>query len=884
MIFKILKSSNCKLFLLISAFIFSILPLAFAQKETGSILGGVQDEDGKPIAGVTVTASNIRMGLNSSANTDADGTCRFPVLLPGEYEIKAELQGFQSVVRRDVRLFVGQTVIVNFVIQPQALFEVLEIQGETPPFDATSPSMSKTIPREEIENLPSFLGSVDLFTITPGVGADHVAYGSTPMGNAHWFDGVDITNQFSGRPVVTPNYNWIEEVQVVGLGAPAEYGAFTGVVANSVSRSGSNQFHGLVETFFQDDSFNSNNVVDQDIAPNETFFTDTTAQLGGPILRDKLWFFAGLQYLYRRETLFGPTGEKAPLIERNPRFITKLTYQPNQNNTLQGLITRDNPNSAGLDGEAALPEATPFDERPLWFWNLGWISFLNSETFLDVRTRGVAGPRNITGRDPNLPGHFDLDTGIYSQNYCCYLNSDRFRNYVNASFSHYASDFLLGNHDFKFGVQYERSRMDATDGYNGGMRYYDYDGAPYQRKLAEVLTLEVANTTFSTFAQDQWQLTDQLNLSVGVRWDNSRIKLLSDSVEYGTNGVAPRLGIAYALKENRTTIFKIHYGHYYDNVSAAFIDSLRKGSVITEESFNAITQKWEVTGKDPGTSSYRIDDDLNQPYSQQFTTGIDHAFSSGVNFSAHYIYKKETDLIEDLDPTRQFEPAPYVNPITGETITVYNQVDPGDGTIFITNAPTLFRRYHGFEMYGSKRFSDKLYLAGSIVFSRIKGNVDNDGERYWQGEEGSGLSSVLNTPNEKINSEGQLVNDVSTEIKFHGYYYLPWGINTSWYFRHFSGDTWTPLVRVNGLKQGDFYIYGLPRGSNRLPGRNTMDIRAEKMFPLYSGNLRFTLDVFNLFNTGYGFNVDDDYESETFGEPTEFSSPREFRIGVRYTF
>jgi hypothetical protein len=139
-------------------------------------------------------------------------------------------------------------VIVDFVMQPHALSEVLEIQGETPAFDATSPSMSKTIPREEIENLPGFIGSDNLFTITPGVGEDHIAYGSPNNGNRHWLDGADITNNASGRPSVTPNYNWIEEVQVIGLGAPAEYGRFTGVVANSVTRSGSNQFHTIVVT------------------------------------------------------------------------------------------------------------------------------------------------------------------------------------------------------------------------------------------------------------------------------------------------------------------------------------------------------------------------------------------------------------------------------------------------------------------------------------------------------------------------------------------------------------------------------------------------------------------------------------------------------------
>jgi hypothetical protein len=230
--------------------------------------------------------------------------------------------------------------------------------------------------------------------------------------------------------------------------------------------------------------------------------------------------------------------------------------------------------------------------------------------------------------------------------------------------------------------------------------------------------------------------------------------------------------------------------------------------------------------------------------------------------------------MEEIDTTSQFEPVPYVNPITGETITVYNLVDSGDGTKFITNPPGLFRRYHGFEIYGSKRLSDKLYLAGSIVFSAINGNVDNDEE------EGDGISRVLDSPNDQINSEGQLENDVSTEIKFHGYYFLPWGINTSWYVRHFSGETWTPLVLVRGLNQSPFWIYGLPRGSNRLPDRNTVDIRLEKMFPIDRGQLRFTLDVFNLFNTGYPLAVDANYESETFGEPIDFSPPREFRIGI----
>ena len=341
-----------------------------------------------------------------------------------------------------------------------------------------------------------------------------------------------------------PGYNWIEEVQVVGLGAPAEYGGFTGVIANSVTRSGSNQFHGLVETFFHNENLVSSNLPDSD--PETPFKSwDLSAQIGGPITTDKLWFFAGFQYPYTQTIPFGDDGVTT---NKDPKFITKLTYQPNQNNTLQGFISRDNPNTTDVD--ANTPELTVLDERPLWLWNSGWIRFLKSQTFLDVRTRGVTGPRKKSGLDPNLPGHFDVGTGISSENHCCQSSSDRFRTQTNAALSHYANDFLLGNHDFKFGVQYEHSHADFESHYNGNMFYHDYYGAPYLRFIDEDHPLEAIPNTISTFAQDHWQLTDQLNLSMGVRWDHNRVKLLSDPVEYTTDGVAPRLGMAYALKGN----------------------------------------------------------------------------------------------------------------------------------------------------------------------------------------------------------------------------------------------------------------------------------------------------------------------------------------------
>src|SRR5262249_34457372 len=124
------------------------------------------------------------------------------------------------------------------------------------------------------------------------------------------------------------------------------------------------------------------------------------------------------------------------------------------------------------------------------------------------------------------------------------------------------------------------------------------------------------------------------------------------------------------------------------------------------------------------------------------------------------------------------------------------------------------------------------------------------------------------------------------EIKFQGTYALPWGINSAWSYRYATGDTWTPRIRTPSglLSQGRQRIFGEARGSERLPGQHTLDVRAEKEFPVGKGALRFTMDVFNLFNTGYPTSVEDRFENDAFGQALTWTDPRKIRVGVRYTF
>jgi hypothetical protein len=135
-----------------------------------------------------------------------------------------------------------------------------------------------------------------------------------------------------------------------------------------------------------------------------------------------------------------------------------------------------------------------------------------------------------------------------------------------------------------------------------------------------------------------------------------------------------------------------------------------------------------------------------------------------------------------------------------------------------------------------------------------------------------------------INFPGGLSNDRGTVWKIVGTYQLPFGFNAGWYLRHQGGAAWAATVPVRVVNQPGVRIFGEPAGSRNLPSQTLMDLRFEKQFSIHTGQLRFTVDLFNLFNSAYALSVVDRFESADFGEPIAFTAPRRIRLGVRYTF
>jgi hypothetical protein len=243
-----------------------LLPAAplFAQRTTGTISGVAKDASGAILPGVTVSVTGENIVGAQTTTTNEQGYYRFLNLPPGEYTLTFTLGGFTKVTRRGVRVSVGGTIEESPVLTVGGVQESVDVVGETPVVDTTSNEVGSNYDRAWVENAPVRRNSFfSLLAAAPGSVAQDgsrysMVYGSSYDENSFQLDGVDITDAYYNDSP-EPNTDAIEEVEVLSLGAPAEYGNLSGAVYNVVTRQGTNQFHGDANFFVQTDGLTSNN-------------------------------------------------------------------------------------------------------------------------------------------------------------------------------------------------------------------------------------------------------------------------------------------------------------------------------------------------------------------------------------------------------------------------------------------------------------------------------------------------------------------------------------------------------------------------------------------------------------------------------------------------
>jgi hypothetical protein len=323
------------------------LALGQARSSSADLTGTVSDPSKLPIRGASITATNFAIGLARSAMTDANGAYRIPLLPPGVYEVKIELNGFSTQIKKDVTLTVGQTLTLNFEMALGGPKEAVVIETDDPVTEPERAHQASTITQRAINQLPiNGRNFLDFARLTPGAVEEPPSITDNQIGalttsglsfsgqngraNSVQIDGVDNNDTSSNGVRPTISQEAVAEFQINRNGYNAEFGRATGGVINIVSKSGTNQFHGNIYNYFRNERLDARNAFakaqqqDPPFKRNQPGFT-----FGGPIKNDKAFFFTAYEGLIRRESTF-------TTILSNPTILQPTPQQQALINTLIG--------------------------------------------------------------------------------------------------------------------------------------------------------------------------------------------------------------------------------------------------------------------------------------------------------------------------------------------------------------------------------------------------------------------------------------------------------------------------------------------------------------------------------------------------------------------
>jgi hypothetical protein len=897
-----------------------------AQTQTGTITGRIVDEQGAVLPGVNVTLTGSQ-GSQTQVS-DGKGEYRFQGLTPGTYEVRAELAGFAPRTERDLLVGLGKTLSINLALKLGGLTESVDVVTNASTIDLTSPSTETKISHDLLGSMPLNIGTFNtataLLNYSPGINNGSAFGGDSSYGNALLIDGVDTRDPEAGSAWVFYNYNIVEEVQVSGLGAPAEYGGFSGAVINTITKSGSNIYRGLFEGRFTNSSMAGKNVTPGQLKLNPTLgdansikkLTDYTVQLGGPIKKDKAFWWVSIQrYSFNQD----PIGPRTTSTEVSPRYNGKLTLNITPNDVLVGGIQKDNYNVTGrtaFAGNYSTDNQTVKEDSPETVWNIQYRKVFNSSTFLEAKVNGYGAYYNLDPVDKS-PIHADNDTGEYRGGAGYYYYAYRSRYQGQAALSKYAEAF--GTHNFKFGIEIERSSVHTQSEYSscgsiGPCYFIDYSGVPYYAYSGLNYNIRSTNRRESYYAQDAWK-KGRLTVNLGVRLDHIRghSDNLNKDVYNPQLAWGPRLGGVFDLSGTGNSVVRGTFSRYYEGASQSPFQSAVGGF---EDNVSYYTDGKTFDEFDRTTSLvYRMQANPKHFGANETTVSFEQQIRRDMRFTVTGIWRDYINFIGSTLPAARWSPFAYTSPKSpNPVITLYswaNRPPSTTGSDYLiqnldnfkfldaSNRPipaaAPYRSYEGAMFVLTKTLSHNWQGNFSYVWSRTKGNINN------AGRSGFGGSGFENPVNSIVNTDGYLSNDRTHELKIMAGYTLP-KIDLSFnaYVSSISGGTYTPVPSATVSSRtlnwfSSIRPYLEPLGSYRYPTLNRLDLRIDKSFRAGPHRFNAWVDFGNLFNASTVTGVQTRYPNRTisspstsavvlYDSPTAVTAARQIMIGGRWSF
>jgi hypothetical protein len=910
----------------------------WAQSTSGAIRGYVRDEQGAVLQDTTITASSPDVASNRETSSSSEGAYALKGLQPGTYTVTAERQGFSKFVQENVRVGGGLTLGLDITLAVAGVNEGVVVKREAPMLEISRPGQTINISGDFQRDVPLTRTGEwsQAMMMIPGVSsnvsresASYYVHGADSQSVVWQLDGVDaMPAQLNTETRTRLSVDAIADVQIKTAVADASAPMGSMIFANVITRSGTNLFHGAGDFIYQDHSWYSSNVKGGTTAASS--LNQPSGMLGGPIVRDRTWFFGSYQHVRQVLGISRSGTQLANLLRIDPGFVPfdnlltgnfaygKVTHHVGNIDITASSQYDRKPRTAAGSNEAG---QYIFSKQggPRQAGQMSWVLSPSLVAQFAV-TYNSKGDESIMA-DASIPTRNIYETssvsgatrtgvtqlGILDSSSGTGLESEYSKLVASADFTH-TRTIKGGTHDISFGVYFQRQpEVFRTILANGGLYLQDEvlrnPNVPSEGTIlfhtqtgspTDLLTLNNIARDTAVYVQDMWRPHPRVTVAAGVRLEAvSRKDLLFDLRAQDSLDVGPRFGVTAALDDASHNVVHAAFGKIQDALTRTRISGTGTATLTLTDKYDLdLDGTLETTFVTPGgvktSPNRRYDSSFHQPYVNDLTAGYRRQLWGQTALDVTWLRRTFRDDVAQIDVNGIYD---------GVVFKGYRDESLSD-VLLITNNQWNRRLYQDVAFQLSKRWS--------------RGQVLGSYTRAFQHELEGGWEP--NTPSSFL-QPGTFANDLASPVNWRdhavriaGNLNLYWGMRLSAEFTAQSGLWSGPIVTqiaaadptfgpsrvtlsngrivTNPLATTTRFAYAT-RGDGQIKadGARVLDLRVAREFALPFGRGEVSLSAFNLANGDAAqFVGDTNLRSSTFGLLNSVQPPRAFQLGLRVQF